>query len=131
MANKIESQRKALVAAKAALEKHAEEVAVLDVAAVSSVSDYFVIGTANSRPQLAAIVDAVEQALRRHGDRVWHIEGLAPSGLHHDSRANGFAWVLIDCGDVVMHLFNPPARTFYHLERLWADAPRLPLEALV
>ncbi len=106
-------------------------MAVLDVAALSSIADYFVIGTANSRPQLVAIVDAIEKALAQHGHRAWHVEGLTSSASHHDSRANGFAWVLIDCGDVVMHLFNPPARTFYHLERLWADAPRLPLEARV
>ena len=101
---------------------------MLDVRQVSSVADYFVIGTAHSTPQLAAVVEAIEQALAQHGHRVWHVEGLASSNRHHEARVNGFAWALIDCGDVVIHLFNPPARTFYHLERLWADAPRIPLE---
>jgi ribosome-associated protein len=93
---------------------------------LSSVSDFFVIATATSRPQLAAIAEHVEAVLRRMGQRVSHIEGLAPSRSAKSS-ANGFSWVLMDCGSLIVHLFDPPARQFYQLERLWGDAPRVPL----
>ena len=120
------AEHTALLAARAALDKQAEEVLVMDLRQVSSVSDFFVIATATSRPQLAAITEHIEAALRRVGHRVSHIEGLPPSRFAKSS-ANGFSWVLMDCGSLVVHLFDPPARQFYQLERLWGDAPRIPL----
>ena len=81
---------------------------------------------------MSAIRDAVEEALRREGQRVWHVEGGGrpaerPSGKRSSSSdaSGSLAWLLIDCGDVVVHVLNPPAREFYQLERLWADAPHL------
>ena len=85
---------------------------------------------------MTAIREAVEEALRREGQRVWHVEGSASSGGRSADRSGGqrsassdvsepLAWLLIDCGDVVVHVFNPSAREFYQLERLWADAPHL------
>lgn len=98
----------------------------MDLRRLSSISDFFVIATATSRPQLAAIAEHIEAVLRRVGRRVSHIEGLAPSRSAKAS-ANGFSWVLMDCGSLIVHLFDPPARQFYQLERLWGDAPRIPL----
>lgn len=99
---------------------------VLEVYALSSVAEYFLLATAASSPQLSAIVDEIERQLRPLGERVWHVEGLeTPSGAPVQE---AFRWVLVDCGDLVVHLFTPAARSFYQLERLWGDAPRIPLE---
>jgi ribosome-associated protein len=130
--SKISSQRKALIAAHAALEKHAEGVVVMDLRRLSSVADFFVIATAASHRQLQAITEQVEEALNQRGERVWHIEGMpSPLASRSPQRDDGLSWVLMDCADVVVHLFNPPARMFYQLERLWGDAPRLPLGAVL
>lgn len=121
----ITSQVKALIAARAALEKHAEAVTVLDLRALSTVTDFFVICSAGSPPQLSAIRDHIEDQLRGKGSGVGHAEGgPAPA------QGGGPLWVLLDCGDVVVHLLNETARAFYRLEQLWADAPRLTLDAL-
>jgi len=120
-----------VIAAKAALEKHAEDVAILDVGALSSVTSFFVIGTAESQHQLQAVAEEIQDAFQRHGQRVWHIEGATEHDASGAAHRSGISWVLIDGGDVVIHLFNPPGRTFYSLERLWADAPRIPLETHV
>jgi len=119
----ITSQAKALIAARAALEKHAEAVTVLDLRALSTVTDYFVICTAGSSPQLSAIKDHIDDQLRGKGSGVGHEEGVPAQG-------GGPLWVLLDCGDVVVHLLNETARAFYRLEQLWADAPHLTLDAL-
>jgi ribosome-associated protein len=111
----------AALAAEAAFRKHAEDILILDLRQLSSVTDYFVIGTAMTRRQMAAITEHIEEELARSGGSVWHVEGLedAPPAREEES-----AWVLMDCGDVVIHLFSPAARALYQLERLWADAPR-------
>lgn len=116
----------AVLAAEAASRKHAEDMLILDMRQLSSVTDYFVIGTAMSRRQMAAITEHIEEELARSGGSVWHVEGLedAPSGHRAPAREEESAWVLMDCGDVVVHLFSPAARQLYQLERLWADAPR-------
>lgn len=124
--NRIESREKALRAAKAAIEKHADGVEVLDLRTLSTVADFFVVGTAASRRQLQAIVDEIQEEFEQRSQRIGHLEGLLPAALAKPLEA--FAWVLMDCGDVIIHLFTPPARTFYQLERLWADAPRIPLD---
>ena len=102
----------------------------MDLRRVSTVADFFVLGTALSSPQLAAIAEDIEEQLRPSGERVWHVEGLdAPTASGAGGgRQDGFRWVLVDCGDVVIHLFSPTARTFYQLERLWGDAPQIPLD---
>ena len=114
------------LATEAAARKHADDLLVLDVRQLSNVTDYFVIGTAASRRQMAAIVEHIEEELERVGHSVWHVEGLeeSPSSRRHPARDDDAAWVLMDCGEVVIHLFSPAARQLYQLERLWADAPR-------
>ena len=120
----IDSQRKALIAAQAALEKHAEGVVVLDLRALSSVTDFFVICTAGSAPQVTAIRDHVEHLLAQRGASVFHVEGVggAPRAAVSELR-----WTLMDCGDVVVHVMDERARDLYRLEDLWADAPRVPV----
>lgn len=123
----IDSQANALLAARAALEKHAEDVLVMDLRALSNVTDFFVVCTAHTAPQIAAITDHIDAALSRQGETVWHIEGSSASPRSAGS-LDVLQWVLMDCGEIVVHLLDPRARAFYRLEDLWADAPRIPLE---
>jgi len=105
------------LAAQAALAKKAVDLVVLDVHAVSSVSDYFLVCSGKSSPHLTTIVDAIRQALKDHEIRPLHAEGAPESG-----------WILLDYGDVLMHVFMEDTRAYYALERLWGDAPALVLE---
>ena len=108
---------KARRAARAALDKRAGDLVVLDVQRVSSVTDYFLICSGKSTTHLETITDAIRVELRGEGVNVLHAEGVAESG-----------WVLLDYGDVLMHVFLEDTRMYYALERLWGDAPALSLE---
>jgi len=95
-----------------ASDKQASDIVLLDVGPISAVADYFVICTAMSDRQLAAIVRDIVEALRDElRARPLRVEGQAPSG-----------WVLIDYGDVVVHVFGAEQRSFYQLEELWSTA---------
>ncbi len=109
---------KARIGARAALAKKADSLLVLDLQAISTIADYFVICCGASTTQVRTIADAVEASLKAEGAHVSHREGLPESG-----------WMLLDYGDVVVHIFLPETREFYALERLWGDAPELPIEA--
>ena len=108
---------KARRAARAALDKRAGDLVVLDVQRVSSVTDFFLICSGKSTTHLETITDAIRAELRGEGVNVLHAEGVAESG-----------WVLLDYGDVLMHVFLEDTRLYYSLERLWGDAPTLALE---
>ncbi len=108
----------ALAIAKAALDKKAEDVTVLDVRGLTGYADYFVVMTADSDRQASAIADHVEQTMKTAGISKVGVEGYE-SGR----------WILIDYGDVVAHVMNRESRGFYDLEGLWADAPRFAVEA--
>ena len=97
---------------KAADSKRAEEIVALDVANVSLLADYFVIMQANSERQVKAIADEIEEKVAAAGVQVRDIEGK-----------NAANWVLLDFGDVVVHVFRTETRRFYNLEKLWAEAP--------
>ncbi len=105
-----ESLSRALRAAEAAESKRAEGVVVLDLREQTLVTDYFIICTGTSRVQIRAIVDGVADALAG-GDARAVREGVEAA-----------QWVLLDYGDVVVHVFGPEARAFYRLEKLWSDA---------
>lgn len=131
MSQASESKTNALIAARAALEKQAEGVVVMDLRSLSSVTDFFVICTAGSTRQLDAIKDHVEAKLAEAGSSVWHIEGTpsasaAARTVNHEPPQ----WVLMDCGEIVVHLLDQHTRSFYRLEDLWADAPRVPVESV-
>jgi len=119
------SQAKALAAAHAALEKQAEAVVVIDLRSLSSVTDFFVICTAGSGRQIDALKDHIDAVLSQRGVPLWHTEGEAAAPARGVTR--GPHWVLMDYGDLVVHLMDQQARSFYQLEQLWADAPRVPL----
>jgi ribosome-associated protein len=86
-------------------------VLLLDIREVASFSDYFVIASGTTNRQIQAIVEAVEEAAEEHGVRPMGREGEADSG-----------WVLMDYGDVIVHIFAPEERQFYDLEGLWRTA---------
>ncbi len=104
-------------AARAALDKRATDLVVLDVRGVSSVADYFLVCSGTSATHVETISDAIRTELKREGIRPLHAEGVAESG-----------WVLLDYGDVLMHVFLEDTRAYYALERLWGDAPAVPVE---
>ena len=106
----IEVARKVV---EAASEKQASDVVLLDVDRICSFASYFVICSGESERQIAAIQDAIEDTLKKEGLRPHHREGDLDSGL-----------LLLDFGDVIVHIFTEEAREFYGLERLWGDAPR-------
>jgi ribosome-associated protein len=109
----------ALIAAEAAAEKKAEDVLAINVAELLVVTDYFVIATGRTNIQVRAIADEVEEQLRSRG-------GIKPIGVEGADEAK---WLLLDYGDLVVHVFQPQEREFYRLEKLWSDAPRLALPA--
>ena len=111
------AERKARSAARAALDKRATDLVLLDVRAVSSIADYFLVCNGKSTTHMEAISDAILAELKAEGIRPLHAEGVAESG-----------WILLDYGDVLMHVFLEDTRAYYALERLWGDAPVLPLD---
>ena len=116
-----------MIAARAALDKQAEEVLVMDLRSLSSITDFFVVCTAGSARQLDALKEHLEAVLAERGCPVWHTEGVSSPAAPGRSANHGLQWVLIDCGDIVVHLMDQPTRSFYRLEDLWADAPQIPV----
>jgi ribosome-associated protein len=104
-------------AARAARDKKALDLVVLDVRAISGVADYFVLCSGRSTPHVQTIADAIREALKAEGARLRHAEGVPESG-----------WVLLDYGVALVHVFLEETRAYYALERLWGDAPSLSLE---
>jgi len=107
----------ALIAAEAAADKKAEDIVALNVAELLVVTDYFVIATGHSNIQVRAIANEIEDQLRERG-------GIKVIGREGESEAKS---ILLDYGDLVIHVFQPEERGFYRLEKLWGDAPRMEL----
>lgn len=96
----------------------AEDIAPIDITGKSSLADYMVVATGRSQRHVAAIADHVVEDLKEAGGRHLRVEGL---------RAGD--WVLIDAGDVIIHIFRPEVRAFYNLEKMWrAEHPAAPTE---
>ncbi|SRR5690606_11296694 len=107
----------ALAAARTAAENRGRDVVVLDMRKSTQLFDYFVIATGASRRQLHAMSEEIDETLERElKDKRMNIEG------YDESR-----WIVLDYGDVVIHLFDEETRQFYSLENLWADAQKVPL----
>ncbi|MGH9558253.1 MAG: ribosome silencing factor, partial [Bryobacteraceae bacterium] len=98
-------------AVRAAELKQACDIVVLDVREATSFADYFVICTGSNARQVQAIANAIERQLKKEGESPSSVEGLANA-----------EWVLVDYGDLLVHIFSPKAREYYDLERLWRDA---------
>ena len=113
-----QSLERALAAAQVAADNRGRDVVVLDLRELTSIFDYFVIATGTSRRQLHAISEEIDHTLEQGmGDRRLGIEG------YQESR-----WILLDYGDVVVHLFEAETREYYAIEDLWGQAKRVPFE---
>ena len=103
------------MAADAIFDKNGSDIVLLDVEEAFFLSDIFVIATGSSRTNVQALADHVEERIKQTHD-------LKP--LRVEGRTEG-EWVLVDYGDIIVHLFQTAAREFYSLERLWGDAERI------
>jgi ribosome-associated protein len=101
-----------------AVDRKGQEMMLLDLRGVSNSTDYFLLINGTSDTHVRAIADHIIDELRKEGMKADHIEGLRTG-----------RWVLIDFIDFVIHVFHPTAREFYQLERLWGDAPTIPIAA--
>ena len=95
-------------------ENRGRDIVVLDLRKLTPLVDYFVIATGTSRRQIHAMAEEIDRAMNEHGEKKMGIEG------YQESR-----WVLLDFGDIVIHLFDDATRRYYDLENLWGDAPRV------
>jgi ribosome-associated protein len=111
---------KTQLCALAADSRKAEDIVVLDVQQLSSVADYFLICSGTSDRQVRAIADAIADELAQHGEKPLAMEGYQKG-----------TWVLIDCADLIVHVFDDDTRHFYDLERLWYRAPRVEVPGIV
>lgn len=106
------SAQLAQTAARILEDRKAQKVKVLDIRKLSSVADFFIVSSGKTDVQVRALADHVEEKLAEQGRRPDHTEGYRLG-----------RWVLMDYGDVVIHIFREEERDFYGLERLWGDAP--------
>ena len=107
---------KAARAAEAAADRKAEDIGALDMRGLTSFADVFLLATGRSTRQVRSIADGVEAAALALGDKPLGIEGYGEG-----------RWILLDLGDVIVHVFQKEIRDFYDLERLWSEAPALEL----
>lgn len=105
----------ATTAARAADDKKCEATVILEVGTILAITDFFVITSAANRRQVRTVAEEIEKQVKASGGpRPLRIEGL-----------DDLTWVLIDYGDLVVHIFDPATRAYYDLERLWRDVPHL------
>lgn len=112
----LAARDKALAIARLVLDKKAIDTVVLEMKEITSFTDYFVICSGESTTQVRTIAEYVMEKMRE--------EGIKPIGMEGLSNAR---WVLEDFNDVILHVFEAGTREFYQLEKLWLDAPRIPL----
>jgi ribosome-associated protein len=113
----VTAEKKAQRAARAARDRKAIDLVVLDVQGLSGVTDFFLVCSGRSTTHVKSIADAIREELKDDGVRPLHSEGATESG-----------WVLLDYGDVLMHVFLEDTRAYYALERLWGDAPSISVD---
>lgn len=114
-----QSKEMARIAIDALEDKKAEDLKVIDISEVSVIADYFIIASGSNRSQIQALCDQVEEKLAKAGFLVKQIEGY--------DTAN---WVLLDFGDIIVHIFDQENRLFYDLERIWKDGKEIDMAAL-
>ncbi len=110
-------QKRAVNAAKMAINKKAKDTIVLEIKDLSTIADYLVICSGENPAQVKAIAEAIDDSFSREKVALLGKEGMAAA-----------SWVLLDFGDVVINIFNEETRAYYELERLWIDAPRISVE---
>lgn len=112
----LDALQTALRAAEAADQKKAFDIVVLDLRGLTYFTDYFVICSCGNVTQVSAVAEEIGRSLAKEAVHPDHVEGGAEA-----------TWVLMDYGDVVVHIFEEQARLYYHLDRLWGDAPKATL----
>ena len=100
-------------------DKKASDIRVIDISDVSVLADYFIIANGTNRNQIQAMSDEVEEKMGKAGYPVKQVEGY-----------NNAAWILLDFGDIVLHLFDQENRLFYDLERIWRDGQLMEISDL-
>ena len=106
----------AVLAVEALEDKKAEDIAIIDISEVSVIADYFIIAGGNNKSQIQALSDVVDEKLGRAGLPLKQIEGY-----------NNANWILLDFGDIIVHIFDKENRLFYDLERIWCDGKKIEL----
>ena len=106
-----ESKKMALLAVEALEDKKAEDITIIDISEVSVLADYFIIADGSNRNQVQAMADNVEEMLGKAGCECKQIEGYQSAN-----------WILMDYGDIIVHVFDKDNRIFFDLERIWRDA---------
>jgi len=109
--------QRAFLAAQTAEDNRGADIVVLDMRELTSMFDFFVIVSGTSRRQLHAMSEEIDRVMEDEGDRRLGIEGYGES-----------RWILLDYGDLIVHLFEPETRAYYTLEQLWGHAKRVPYE---
>lgn len=114
-----EAKEMAALAVAALEDKKALDIKILDISDISTIADYFIIASGSNRNQVQAMADSVDEALGRAGHEVKNTEGY--------QNAN---WILMDFGDIIVHLFDEENRLFYDIERIWRDGKLVEKENL-
>ena len=115
----LEAKKMAAIAVDALEEKKANDISIIDIEKISTIADYFIIAGGNNKNQIQAMTDEITDKLGRAGCTPKHIEGY-----------NNANWILLDYGDIVIHIFDEENRLFYDLERIWRDGKRISKEEL-
>jgi len=115
----MESKELAILSARAMDERKGSKIAILKVEDLSTLTDYFVVGTGTSRVQTQSMAENIEKEMEKAGITSKRVEGLQEG-----------RWILMDYGQIIIHIFQEDERNFYNLERLWADAPALAREEI-
>lgn len=118
--NQAETRNTVLQCINAALGRKAKDLTLLKVKELSSFTDYFLICSGTSDRQVKAIAEFIEETLKK--------SGIHPLGIEGKNSGN---WILMDYGDVIIHIFYEPTREFYDIERLWSDAPSMVIDESV
>ena len=114
--NTLDTLEKVKLAVAALEDKKAADIKVLDISEISVIADFFIIATGANEPQIKAMVDNVDEVLSKHGIKPKSTEGY-----------NNANWVLLDYGDIIIHIFDEENRSFYDLERIWRDGKEIEL----
>ena len=107
------------IACKALDDKKAKDIKIIDIHEVSVIADYFVIASASNQNQVQAMVDNVQEELFKAGYEMKQMEGYREGN-----------WILLDFGDIIIHIFDKENRLFYDLERIWKDGKEVSIEEL-
>ncbi len=113
----MDAQEKSFFCATLADDKQARDLVILELKEASSLADYFIICSGTSDRHVRAIAENIELNMKKRGEKALGVEGLQTC-----------KWVLMDYDDVIIHVFQSEERSFYQLENLWLDCPRIPFE---